>query len=203
MKKIRFIRHSKLEYPYNDYSRLTFSQIRSLATGKIEPNICPESQKMLLKKFTVKQLRSFDLIFCSHSKRTKQTARLVLKLTGKQIEVKETENLSEIFFDPAALITEEEFIKYGLATIRKSLFCGMENGIGAETLKQVLNRAQKLKNELTGLPHSNILCITHSFYMRTLRLFFLEGFTVQSKISETKFMNTLDHNYFEGFEIVL
>lgn len=203
MKKIIFIRHSELEYPYNDYSRLTFRQICNLATGRIEPNISLESQEMLLEKFTVNQLRSFDLIFCSHSKRAKQTARSVIKLTGRQIEIKETKSLSEIFFDPAALITEEEFLEYGITAIRKSLFRGMENGTGAETLRQVLNRVQKLKNELTGLPHSNILCITHSFYMRILRLLLLEGFTMQSKISETKFMNTLDHDYLEGFEIVL
>lgn len=203
MKKIRFVRHSKLGCPYDDYSQLSFDQICGLATGNIDPSVDPESLKMLSKKFTAKQLQSFDLILCSHSKRAKQTARLVLELTGKQIQVRETENLSEIFFDPAVLITREEFLEYGFTAIRKSLFHRMKNGTGVETLEQVLNRAKKMKDELVESPHNNILCITHSFYMRILRLLLLEGFTIQSKISETKFMNTLDHDYLEGFEIVL
>lgn len=203
MKKVKFIRHSKLEYPYDNYSQLTFSQICGLATGKIMPGIHAESQKMLLEQFDIKQLQSFDLILCSHSKRTKQTARLILKLTGKQIQVKKIDNLSEIFFDPAVLTSEKEFTKHGLAVIRESLFHGMKNGAGAETLDEVLNRAQKLKGELIKLPYDNILCITHSFYMRVLRLFFLENLTESRRISESKLMSTIDHNYLEGFEIYL
>ena len=77
----------------------------------------------------------------------------------------------------------------------------MKGGCGAEDLDEVLFRAQKLKNELLRLPHNNILCITHSFYMRVLRLFYLENITKSKEISIEKLTNTIDHNYLEGFEI--
>jgi len=203
MKKIKFIRHSKLEHPYDNYSLLTFSKISGLATGKITPNIHPESPKMLLDKYDAKELASFDLILCSQSNRTVQTAMLVRKLADKNIKVKKTKNLSEIFFDPAILTNKEDFTKHGLGVIRTTLFHGMKNGVGAESLDQVLDRAQKLKKELMELPYNNILCVTHSFYMRVLRLCFLEGLTHGDNISEPKLIKTIDHHYLEGFEIYL
>ena len=203
MKLVKFIRHSKLECPYDNYSRLTFSQICGLATGKIMPGIHPESQKILLEKFDIKQLKSFDLILCSQSKRTKQTAGLIFKLRNKHLEIKKSNNLSEIFFDPSLFTSKEEFAKHGLGVIRKSLFHEMKNGIGAENLDEVLDRAKKLKNELIKLPYDNILCITHSFYMRVLRLFFLENMTDSRRISESKLIKTIDHHCLEGFEINL
>src|SRR3989344_5838611 len=136
MKKIKFIRHSKLERPYDDYSKLTFSQICGLATGRLTPGIHTESQKMLIGKLNTKELKSFDLILCSQSRRTIQTARLIHKLSGKQLEIKKTNNLSEILFDPAVLVTKDEFTKKGLSVIRKSLFHGMKNKTGAESLDE-------------------------------------------------------------------
>lgn len=203
MKKIKFIRHSKLEYPYDAYSLLSFSEISGLATGRITPSIHPESQKILSKKYDRETLESFDVILCSQSNRTKQTARLILKLANKNLEIRKTNNLSEILFDPEILTNQEEFVKQGLGVIRTSLFHGMKGGVGAESLDKVLLRVNKLKSELLKLPYDNILCITHSFYMRVLRLFFLDKLTTSCIISELKLMNTIDHNYLEGFEIEL
>jgi broad specificity phosphatase PhoE len=156
---------------------------------------------MLLGKYDKKELKSFDLILCSRSNRTAQTANLILKLTNQNLEIKKTNNLSEIFFNPQILTNQKEFKKQGLEIIRTSLFYGMKGGCGAEDLDEVLFRAQKLKNELLRLPHNNILCITHSFYMRVLRLFYLENITKSKEISIEKLTNTIDHNYLEGFEI--
>jgi broad specificity phosphatase PhoE len=203
MKKIKFIRHSKLTHPYDDYSLLSFSEISGLATGRITPNIHPESQKMLLEEFGKEQLKSLDLILCSHSNRTEQTARLIQKLTNKNLEIMKTNNLSEIFFDPEILTNQEEFAMYGLGIIRACLFQGMKNGVGAENLDEVLLRAKKLKKELLALPYHSILCVTHSFYMRVLKLFFLERLTSSLDISELKFRNTIDYYYLKGFEINL
>src|SRR3989344_5455880 len=195
MKKIQFIRHSKLAHPYDDYSLLSFGEISGLATDRISPNIHPESQKMLLEEFGKEKLKSLDLILCSHPNRTTQTANLIQKLANKNLGIRKTSNLSEIFFDPEILTKQEEFVKQGLGVIRTSLFHGMKNGVGAESLDEVLLRAQKLKSELLKLPYNNILCITHSFYMRVLRLFFLEKLTRSSDISELKLINTIDYHY--------
>ncbi len=203
MKKIKFIRHSRLESPYSDYSQLTFNQVCGLATCKITPNISSESREILLEKFDKQQLRSFKIILCSYSNRTEQTAKLITKVTGKDHKFDKTNNLSEIFFDPAILINEEDFTKRGFTSIREALFHGMKTGKGAERLNEVLSRIKKLKAELLSLPYDNILCITHSFYMRVLRLYFLENLTESHQISESKLLDTIDHNYLEGFEIYL
>jgi len=203
MKRVKFIRHSELEHPYDDYSHLTFNQICGLATGRLSPGIHTDSQKMLIEKLNTKELKSFDLILCSQSRRTIQTAILIRKLSGKQMKIKKTANLSEIYFDPSVLISKDEFTKHGLSSIRISVFHGMKDNTGAESLDEVLNHAQKLKDELKMLPHDNILCITHSFYMRVIRLFFLDKLTASRTISVKKLMNTIDHNYLEGFEIEL
>jgi len=203
MKKVKFIRHSKLAHPYDDYSLLSFSEISGLATEIISPDIHPNSQKMIFEKFDTDKLNSLDLILCSHSNRTEQTARLIRKLANEGLKIRKTDNLSEIFFDPEILTDQEEFTKQGLGIIRASLFRGMKDGVGAESLDKVLLRAKKLKSELLSLPYDNILCITHSFYMRVLRLFFLEKLTQSQVISESKLMNTIDHHYLEGFEVDL
>jgi len=203
MKKIQFIRHSKLAHPYDDYSLLSFREISDLATERISPDIHPDSHKIVFEKFDTDRLNSFDLILCSHSNRTEQTAMLIRKLANKGLEIRKTDNLSEIFFDPEILTNQEEFTKQGLGVIRASLFHGMKSGVGAESLDKVLQRAKKLKSELLSLPYDNILCITHSFYMRVLRLLFLEKLIQPQDISESKLTNTIDHHYLEGFEIRL
>lgn len=76
----------------------------------------------------------------------------------------------------------------------------MKKGVGAESLKDALKRSKALKTQLKELPYQNILCITHSFYMRVLRLFFLENLTQDKDIGVLKLINTLDHSYLDGFE---
>lgn len=203
MKKIYFVRHSQLTPPFNDYSKLNFNQICDLATHRVTPSIHPDSFKMIAAKFDPKYLKSIDLILCSTSNRTLQTAELISKLSNKPIQIIETDDLSEIFFDPAILTNQKEFDKNGMTAIRQSLFHGMKSEGEADSLGKTLLRAQKLKEELLKLPYQNILCISHSFYMRVLRLFFLENLTLDQNITESKLMETTDHPYLEGFEIKL
>ena len=203
MKKINFIRHGKPANPYTDYTKLTFTQICDLATDRFTPDIHPDSLSMILEKFTYSELKKFDLILCSFSKRTMQTAKLIQSLGKKRLEIRESENLAEIFFDPSVLMTEKRFLRNGFIEIRKSLFEGMKKGLGADSLNTTLRRVKSLERELRQLPYKNILCVSHSFYMRALRLYFLENLKKGQEISANKLMNTIDHRYLEGFAIHL
>jgi len=204
MKKIKFIRHSKPADPYVDYTKLAFSQICDLATDRFSPDIHSDSLKLILEKFTHSEIEKFDLIFCSYSKRTIQTAELIQSLNKKKLAIKKSKNLAEIFFDPSVLTSEEEFLKKGLVEIRESLFKGMKREIGGvESLDRTVKRIKHLGGKLIKLPYKNILCITHSFYMRVLRLYFLENLKTSREISIDKLMNTIDYRYLEGFEICL
>lgn len=203
MKKVKFIRHSKQADPYTDYTKLTFAQICDLATDRFTPNIHPDSLRLILERFTHRELKKFDLILCSHSKRTIQTAELIQSLSKKRLKIKKSENLAEIFFDPSILTTEEKFLRKGFIEIRKSLFRGMKRGLGADSLDKTLRRAESLERELRQLPYENILCVSHSFYMRVLRLYFLKNLKRSWEISVNKLMNIIDHRYLEGFKIYL
>lgn len=203
MKKVKFIRHSKPADPYVDYAKLTFAQICDLATDRFTPNIHSDSLRLILEKFTHNQLKKFDLILCSHSKRTIQTAELIQSIKKRGLGVRKSENLAEIFFDPSILATEEKFSRNGFIEIRKSLFEGMKKGVGADSLDKTLKRIECLEREFRRLPNKNILCITHSFYMRVLRLYFRENLKKSQEISVNKLMNTIDHHYLRGFEIYL
>ena len=203
MKKINFIRHSKSANPYTNYAKLTFTQICDLATDSFTPEIHFDTLRMILEKFTHSELKKFDLMLCSPSKRTIQTAKLIQSLGKKGLEIRESENLSEIFFDPSILTTEKRFLQKGFIEIRKSLFEGMKKGLGADSLNKILRRVKSLERELKQLPYKNILCVSHSFYMRVLRLYFLENLKRGQEISVNKLMDTIDHRYLEGFEIYL
>ncbi len=203
MKKIKFIRHSKPASPYTDHTKLSFNQICDLATDKFTPDIHPDGLRLISEKITSKELKKLDLILCSDSKRTIKTAELIQSLSKKTLEIRKSENLAEIFFDPSLLTTKGKFLRNGFIEIRKSLFEGMKKGIGADSLDRTLRRAESLESELRKLPYKNILCVSHSFYMRVLRLYFLENLKKSQEISVNKLMNTIDHYYLEGFEIYL
>lgn len=203
MKKIKFIRHCKPANPYTDYTKLTFAQICDLATDRFTPDIHPDSLGLILEKFAHSELKKFDLILCSYSRRTIQTAELIQSLSRRRLGIRKSENLAEIFFDPSILTTEQKFLHNGFIEIRKSLFEGMKKGLGAEPLDKTLKRAKYLERELKQLFYKNILCVSHSFYMRVLRLYFLEGLKRSQEISVNKLIKTMDHRYLEGFEIYL
>jgi len=179
-------------------------QLRSLGTGQIDPDIHPGSYWEIAEKFPREELQAFDLILCAPSTRTRQTAELIKRLSERDPEIEESDILREISFDLALLTSEEKFARDGLPEIRAALFKGiMRNESGAEAVDDLLKRVGALTELLEQTQRENILCITHSFYMRVLRLYFLECLTHCEDITSDKLINTLDHNYLEGFTLSL
>ncbi len=201
MKKITFIRHSQLKAPYNDYSKLTFSQISDLATGVISPDINSNTKNILLKEHRIEKLQEYEYVFCSLSKRTEQTASLIRNVANSNFQIHKTDMISEIYFDPKILMTEKDYKGAGMTAVRSSLFKGMKNGNGAESFENVFKRIILLKNTIEKVPYNNVLCITHSFYMRFLHQFFMENVTEASILDENTIMNTIDYHYLQGFEV--
>lgn len=200
MKKVQFIRHAKLEKQYSDYSKLMFNELCDLATKRIDPNINKKSTSTVLKKELLKKINNIDLILCSQSLRTKQTAKLIKKTFKLQkVIIKPTKNLNEIYFDPKALITKK-VVGYGFKEIREFLFKGMLNNCGADSVNFTFERIKNLEQELKHYSQKNILCITHSFYMRVLRIYFLEKIRASESINEQMFKNSTDHDYLKGFK---
>src|SRR5690348_8595206 len=108
MKRVKVIRHAPLAPPYDRYTRLTFEQLRELSLNRISPAIAPETDEMVKARYHPRKYR-IDTILCSRSDRTLRTAKVFERLSGHRIVIKQTENLDELLFDPAQLITEEAF----------------------------------------------------------------------------------------------
>lgn len=197
MKHIKFIRHNRLSAPYDDYSRLTFEEICDLATHKIDPPIQRVTQSTIATQLA--EIRP-TVILCSDSIRAIQTAAAIAKYIGKQTRVIQSQNLREIYFDPSKLLTKEEYGKAGMQAIRSALFIGMTTGHGAESVEKIFARIEGLKKDIDNVKDENILCVTHSFYMRVLRLYFLEKITVPEKLTSDLLTRTVDHTYLDGFQ---
>jgi broad specificity phosphatase PhoE len=200
MKTIKFIRHNRLAAPYDDYSRLAFKEICGLATHITDPAIQNITSSDIAQK-----MADFvpDAILSSDSKRTVQTARIIAEAIGNPTTIAQSKNLREIYFDPSALIKDSEYASGGMPAVRTSLFNAMIDGRGAESITDIMKRIVRLEKELRNTKARQILCVTHSFYMRVLRLYFLSKITHPEDITPDLLLKTIDHDYLEGFEITL
>ena len=204
MKSVIFIRHCRLGDPYSDYNTLSLEQLRDLGTGQADPDIHPDSRRMIAERFTCEELQTFDMILCAPSRRACQTAEMIKHQSQRDLEIRQTDTLKEIFFDLEALTCEEQFAQNGLQEIRSALCSGLvQKASGAESLEKLLRRTGTLLEILEQLPYANVLCVTHSFFMRVLRLYFLENRTCSQDITVHQLMNALDHTYLDGFALTL
>lgn len=202
MKMIHFIRHSKLIDKFSDYSKLSFDEFSKIATGEMQPAIATISEEFFNTSYIHKHAITFDHILCATSLRAQQTATMISNILQRDIVVVKTTLLNEIKFDPRLLTNEEYFKKNGMDEIRVSLFNGMLTGKGAESIESIYKRIDDLKEILREQTDSSILCITHSFFMRVLRLYFLEKKRVE-EVTPEKLFETHDHTYLDGFSIQL
>ena len=213
MKSVIIIRQCRLSDPYSDYTTLSLQQLRGLGTGHIDPDIHPDGMRMVSERFTSEHLQAFDMILCAPSRRARQTAELIKHLSQKNLEIKQTDTLKEIYFDLAALTNEEQFAQNGLQEVRSALYRGVvQKESGAESLEKLLRRTDTLLEILEQIQYKTILCVTHSFFMRVLRLCFLEHLThsrditigqLMQAITVDQLMNAHDHSYLDGFTIPL
>jgi broad specificity phosphatase PhoE len=144
------------------------------------------------------------MILCAPSRRARQTAELIKHLSPKNPEIKQTDTLREISFDLEALTSEEQFAQKGLQEMRSALCRGVvRRESGAEPLENLLRRIDTLLEILEESQYNSILCVTHSFFMRVLRLYFLEYLTHSQDITVDQLMNAYDHSYLDGFTLTL
>lgn len=201
MKRVRFLRHCGLVEPYNDYNQLSLDQLCDLGIPKIDPDIHPDSLQRISEKLSPELLQECDIILCSPSKRTRQTAELIKDLSKKDLQIQESNTLREIRFNPALLLpTTEKAERNYLPELRTALFKGtIQRKAGVETLDDLLRRIDDFAELLDQIHHENILCITHGFYMRILQLYSMESLTNYPDITSEKLIGTPDYDFLEGF----
>ena len=202
MKQVTFIRHAKLEKEFSDYSKLPYNIFCDLAKGSIQPSIDSVEAKRNLEKINQKiDFQKFDKIFSANSKRAQQTAVLIANTYHISI-VEYLNELSELHFDPAQLITESEFKDTGLKTVREK-FQRLILGQDSKTNVKMINAKLKMINEILLKEKSqNILCITHGFFMHFIKLYFDKT----TDLNQKEILNIDISNPFknlEGFTISL
>lgn len=172
MKKITFIRHSKLAPPFDNYDKLSYQTFRELALGEISPSIHPNSVDFVRQKFTDKQLKDTQIILHSGSSRTIQTAQLIKDTFKLEVPLQESSLLHEVVFDPKNFVSEDIFLSEGLPAIRRGFYPSLANGNITENIQLLNDRFEKLVSLLRELPQDEILCVSHGFVMVLLNKFF-------------------------------
>ncbi len=205
MKRITFIRHSQLEEPYDDYSRLSYEELDNLSTGKISPGINSNSAKLLRSNKLIDQ-KHIDIIFHSNATRSKETGVLMNDIFFSQdAKLKWLNELKEVEFNVKDLVTKEEYQNNGLKLIRPRLFEAIiKNKIeGIEDYNSINKRIKSIHQFLKKLKSKDIICITHGFFMRFLYLYFKNETKDFSKLTVKQIMSVPNPSYLEGFKVYL
>lgn len=207
--KVTFIRHASLKEPFDNYDKLSFSEINGLATGEIDPDISTQARQNIEE--TLSNLNSVaknSVIFYASSRRAKQTAKIVQDLIKKKLKTKiklvELSELNEIFFEPQKMISLKQYEEQGLSAIRNSMFkhLSAEKLIkGVENIDNVLQRIEALNKRLLKAEKKfdSVICVTHGFLMRVLQLYFLYGIKNKGEISKKSLFDMINFSNACGF----
>lgn len=193
-----FIRHADLKYPYNNYDKLSLSNLDFLATEKIQPHINRRLAKSKIKKhladgFLTKD--GVDAIYFSSALRAKETAALLADALNVK-ETKELKYLKEIAFSPKELVSNTEFKRKGMDAIRKAVYKAVEQGTADETTSAMVARIQRIQRLITNNSGRTIVIVTHGFFMRLLQIALLRN-QLTFSVSDQK--RAVNYDYLQGF----
>ncbi len=168
--KIYLVRHGQSEG--NKYN-LTQTSETPLSKEGIK-----QSQKVAKR---IKSL-SIDFIYSSPFVRTKQTAEIISKETGIQIEywqaLHEVLHPSEIWDKPK----EDSEVKRVQALVRENYYKGDWKYSDEETPNELIKRATGILNHLLEQHEGqNVLCVTHGALMKTLTALAVLGLELTPK----------------------
>lgn len=204
MKQICFIRHLRTEDGMGNHAALPLTTLQNLATHVISPNI-DESKFSAAKEFLQREgIRKVSKILHSRIKRTKQTALLLAEeLTCDKSNIQEVASLDEMFFQPAQLITENEWKEVGMEKLRMAVYKATLTGKGAESVTSIYKRMYSLEKKLQSGPEESIICVTHGFYMRFLEIYFSKGKKDEKSVTITDINNATIFDYGTGFTVTI
>ena len=186
-KKVYFIRHYKLEPPFDRKETISTQQRILLGRGEISPGIHSDINEYLKKNESI-HFNNLDIILSSPTKRTVETANTIKNHYKLSIPIKIENSLKEAIWNPAL----------GPGRIRRFI-----NESGLSRISVIWNRFEILEKELDNMQCKNILCMTHSFLIQNLYLFFHENIKDYRLLKEEDIRNSLIADYLEGFTVEL
>lgn len=194
---VTFLRHGSLLPPFNDYNRLSLEVLSALALQETDPSIDPTKASNHAVNTQI-LAQKYDQLLVSPSKRTQDTA-LVLSKYLELPSYTVTDELREILFNPAMLLTEQEYKDGGLQTVRQKLFEALVDNSNIETGRDVVERVKKLQNFFSEKDGS-ILIITHGFLLRFLDIYYRQK---SSNFSIEKLTEATNYDYLTGFTVTI
>lgn len=166
IKNISFLRHYKLEYPYDNKKNMDLEQYKSLTESKVDPNINSDIFDFLKKNFNKDSFNKYEIIFTSDYLRTQQTAESINKYFSLELNIEPNKIFNEIFSRFIRDFKEKDYLQ-------------IQQGNRVQKYKErVLNKKQKIKRLkevdkfLQERKEKNILIISHSYLIGQLNYFY-------------------------------
>lgn len=206
--KIYFIRHSKLNLPYENHFNMPYKILNDLATGRLDPSIAKNSKKLFFDATGSLPLKNIDAIYFnnsdSQSKRSKESAFLIGKILkekyNKNVPILGNPNLKEIDFSLKDILPKEKFLKLGMLAVRTALYNAIINQGPVEQIDHIYKRTKNVFNGLKKHHEKNqtIMLVSHDFYMRTVEVY-LRKSKDSKKVNVDDLEKTTLNTYFKGF----
>lgn len=197
MKQIIFMRHASTKESSNGYKNLEFEQFMKLLLKSIDPPISAKDKnlhelpdfrtklKFVFKKnnhlknrleyFKIGEIpKNIEIIYHSPTRRAIQTAKLVRNqlLIKPKIDDSLKRYLAEVKFSSNVISKQEYNDGGGLKGCRPLILEKWFNGQNLEKFENSLKRLIELDKRLRTSPYTNILLITHGWFLRLIYLFY-------------------------------
>src|SRR3989344_7766696 len=206
--KIYFIRHSKLDLPYENHLKMPYEILDDFATSTLDPSIAKNSEKLFLDAAKDLPLKDIDIIYFNNSgfqsKRSKESALLIGKLLkeryNKEVPILGNPKLKEIDFSLKEILPKKEFLKHGMPVVRTALYNAIINQGPVEQIDHIYQRTQNVFKSLKKHQEKNqtVLLVSHDFYMRTVEVY-LRKTKSHRDVAVTDLEKTTLNIYFKGF----
>ncbi|MDD5071841.1 MAG: phosphoglycerate mutase family protein [Patescibacteria group bacterium] len=208
--KIYFIRHGKLDLPYEDHLEMPYEILDNLATGRLDPSIAKGGKKLFLEAVKKLPLKDLDVIYFNNSnfqsKRSKESAFLIGKILkekyNKKVPILGNPNLKEIDFSLKDILPKEKFLRQGMPAVRTALYNAIINQGPVEEIDRIYQRTENIFRSLKKHQNKNqtVILVSHDFYMRTIEVY-LQKSKDYRKVTISDLEKTTLNTYFKGFAI--
>lgn len=196
---ITFLRHGKLLPPFDNYDSLSLSDLSALSLQTVDPPVDLALLDSLVPFDSL--LPDYQAVFHSPSLRAKQTAHYVAD--KKKIPVRfMSEDIREILFDSAQLISETSYAKMGMQGIRNGLFQALENDTNKETILMIQKRLHRFFSLLQQRGYSSVLVVTHGFLLRIIELLTLEKYKKATAFTVADLASATNYSYGNGWTVM-
>ena len=196
-RRLVFLRHGKLELPYESHDDMPFSTLRALGDQSMNP---PSDVGFLKSKTnhleTLLHEFQFSAVFRSPSLRCSTLEQYLHSIAPEIPTAEELEGLREIWFDLNKLFpSQNAFVK----DIAPKLIAGLL--IGDPGIESVENVSRRLKDVTDHIPQSgDVLILTHGFLMRFI--ISTEKYSDHPKeLTRTGWEAIPKFGYLEGFSV--